>query len=54
MFVCLLVCGGLMEFQTPAPILMKFCTHFLPVQGVFWSGGPKILKAEGDIFENSL
>jgi len=27
MFVCLLVCGGLMEIQTPAPILMKFCTH---------------------------
>jgi len=24
MFVCLLVCGGLMEIQTPAPILMKF------------------------------
>jgi len=27
MFVCLLVCGGLMETQTPAPILMKFSTH---------------------------
>jgi len=27
MFVCLLVCGGLMEIQTPAPILTKFCTH---------------------------
>jgi len=25
--VCLLVCGGLMEIQTPAPILMKFSTH---------------------------
>jgi len=25
--VCLLVCGGLMEIQIPAPILMKFCTH---------------------------
>jgi len=24
LFVCLLVCGGLMEIQTPAPILMKF------------------------------
>jgi len=128
MFVCLLVCGGLMEIQTPAPILMKFCTHILtcprkvlvqvwlspphplglgawnpkfnnkkngrtvvclsvgmwranenpnpphqswwnfahispPVQGRFWyrfdprpagPGGPKILKAEGDIFENSF
>jgi len=27
MFVCLLVCGVLMEIQTLAPILMKFCTH---------------------------
>jgi len=27
MFVCLLVCGGQMEIQTPAPILMKFSTH---------------------------
>jgi len=25
--VCLLVCGGLMEIQTPASISMKFCTH---------------------------
>jgi len=31
MFVCLfvrlLVCGGQMEIQTPALIVMKFCTH---------------------------
>jgi len=27
LFVCLLVCGGLMEIQTPAPIMMKFRTH---------------------------
>jgi len=27
MFVCLFVCGGLMEIQTPAPISIKFCTH---------------------------
>jgi len=27
LFVCLLVCRGLMEIQTPAPILMKNCTH---------------------------
>jgi len=27
MFVCLLACGGLMEIQTPALILMTFCTH---------------------------
>jgi len=27
MFVCLSVCGGLMEIQTPAPILMKFSMH---------------------------
>jgi len=27
MFDCLLVCGGLMEIQTPGPILMKFSTH---------------------------
>jgi len=25
--VCLLVCGGIMEIQTTAPILMKFCTQ---------------------------
>jgi len=27
LFVCLLVCGGLIEIQTSAPIMMKFCTH---------------------------
>jgi len=27
MSVCLLVCGGPMEIQTPAPIWIKFCTH---------------------------
>jgi len=27
LFVCLLVCGWLVEIQTPAPILMKFCTY---------------------------
>jgi len=26
MFVCLLVCKGLMEIQTPTPIWLKFCT----------------------------
>jgi len=26
-YVCLLVCGGLIEIQTPAPILMKFGMH---------------------------
>jgi len=29
--VCLLVCGGQMEIQTLAPILMKFCTH-IPIE----------------------
>jgi len=69
MFVCLsvrlLVCGGLMEIQTAAQILMKFGTHILtcpwkvlvqvwppPPPPLAW--GPEILKAEGDIFENSL
>jgi len=27
MFVRLLVCGGLMEIQSPAPNLMKFSKH---------------------------
>jgi len=27
LFVCLLVCGGLMEIQTPASISMKFSIH---------------------------
>jgi len=26
LYVCLLVSGGLTKIQTPAPILMKFCT----------------------------
>jgi len=34
--VHLLVCGGLMEIQTPALILMKFARTFLPGQGRFW------------------
>jgi len=46
-----------MEIQTPAPILMNFCTHIptcprkVLVQGL---GGPKIPKAEENIFENCL
>jgi len=27
MFVCLLVCGGLMEIQTLTQILIRFCKH---------------------------
>jgi len=61
MFVCLLVCGGLMEIQTPAPIFMKFCTHIpacprkdlmqvWPPTPSPWSWGPKTLRAEGHIF----
>jgi len=59
MFVCLLECGGLMEIQTPAPILMKFSTHIptcprkvlvqvrpLPPG----PGGLETLKAEENIF----
>jgi len=37
LFVCLLVCGGLMEIQTPALILMKFARTSPPVQGRFSS-----------------
>jgi len=59
--VCLLVCGGLMEIKTPAPILMKFCTH-IPTKEGFGPGltpacsppGPRgleTLKAEGHIFK---
>jgi len=66
MFVCMLVCGGLMEIQTPAPILMKFCTHIptcprkVSVQvwppsphplGLRGWGGLETLKAEGHIFK---
>jgi len=61
LFVCLLVCKGLMEIQTLAPILMKFCTHiptcprkvlvqiWPPLPHPPGPGGLKILKAEGDI-----
>jgi len=53
-----LVCGGPMEIQTPAPIVVKFSHISLPVQGRLWCwfdtrpphplglGGPKTLKAE--------
>jgi len=52
MFVCLLVCGGPMEIQTPAPILMKFCMHITTYpRNVLmqvltpWAWGPKTLRA---------
>jgi len=55
MFVCLLVCGGVMEIQTPSPILMKFCTHcprkvwcrFDPLPLPPGPRGPKTLKLKG-------
>jgi len=57
MFVCLLVCGGLMEIQTPEPILMKFCMH-IPTcprkvwpPPIPWAWGLETLKAEGHIFK---
>jgi len=60
-----LVCGGLVEIQTPAPIMMKFCTHtpdlskegfgagLTPAPSLPGPGG-KTLQAEGHIFENCL
>jgi len=64
--VCLLVCGGLIEIQTPALTWMKFCTHIptcprnvlvqvwpLPLSP-FGPGGPETRKAEEHIFENCL
>jgi len=63
--VCLLVCSGLIEIQTPARILKNFAHVSPPVQGGFGAvltsashppgpGGPETLKAEGHIFENRL
>jgi len=55
-----------MEIQTPARILIKFCTHIPtcprkvlvqvcpPSPHPSGPGGPEILKAEGHIFENCL
>jgi len=62
LFVCLLVCGELMEIQTPTPILMKFSTHIptcprkvlvrvrppLPHPWAWWL---ETLTAEGHIFK---
>jgi len=66
LFVCLLVCGGLIEIQTPARILIKFCT-LIPtcprkVLVQFWARpthpsepwGPETLEAEEPIIENCL
>jgi len=61
MFVCLWVCGGLMEIQTSAPIWMNFCTH-IPTCPRFWCtglipalpGGPETLIAEERVFQNCL
>jgi len=66
LFVRLLVCGGLMEIQTPAQILIKFCTHIptcpRKVLMQVWARpthppgpwGPETLEAEGHIIENCL
>jgi len=63
MAVCLLVCGGLTEIQTPAQILMKFSTHILncpkkvlvaglnPATSHLGLEGLETLKAEGHIFK---
>jgi len=39
MFVCLLVCGGIMKIQTLAPILIKFCMHITTCQKVGFGAG---------------
>jgi len=58
MCACLLVCGGLLEIQTPAPILMKFSIHIpadpIKVLVQVWPPGPggiETLKAEGHIYK---
>jgi len=63
---CLLVCGGLMEIQTPAWILIKFSTHIPTCSRMvlvqFWTRpphppgprGPETLEAEWHIIENCL
>jgi len=62
MFLCLLVCGGLLEMQTHAPILMK-ASHNLSKEGSGASltpapppgqGEPETIQAEGHILENCL
>jgi len=58
MFVCLLVCEGVMKIQTPSPIWMKFCTPHMFKEGSAQSpsgpGGPETRKGEEHIFENCL
>jgi len=58
-----MVCGGLMEIQTPARILIKFCTHlskgrfrcsFDPGPLILLGLGAETSKGEGHIFENCL
>jgi len=65
LFVCLsLVCGGLMEIQTPAQILLEFWKHIPtcpkkvlvqvwppPPPPLSGPGGPKTLKAEKDTLQ---
>jgi len=60
--VCLLVCGGPFEAQTPARILIKFCMRVLTCRRKVWvnfwpqpppppgPGGLETQKAEGHIF----
>jgi len=58
MFICLLVCEGLMEIQTPAPILMKFCMHIptcprkvlIPAPSHLGLGGLKPYKLKDTFF----
>jgi len=66
LIVCWYVELGLMEIQTPAPTLMKFCTHTLTYPRKVLvqvcplpplpsrPGGPEPLKAEEHIFENCV
>jgi len=57
--VCLLVCGGANGNPNPCNDLDEIGPAFPPIQGRFCPlppgpGGPKTLKAEGNIFENCL
>jgi len=62
MYVSLTVYGGLMEIQTPAPILMNFYIHIptcpggaglTPTPSPIWAWGPEILTHFWKLFNKT-